>query len=157
MGEGPKTKALREALLLAGAALQEAAKAVGESAGYESRIAALEARLALIESKKNGGKNEPPRTISRNQIAGTRGQLLQCREAAARVHASVGTMHRLLREGIGPPAHKRPGSNRWHYFSDDIDAWLESGRINSRPADGQTPTSGQTPPSKKTTDENQDA
>lgn len=137
-----KTKALREALALAGAALQEAAKAVEESGGYESRIAALEARLALLEGSKN--ERPAPRPLTRAdlhpQLAHPRGQLLQCRDAAARVKASVGTMHRLLKEGIGPPAHKRPGSNRWHYWSDDVDAWLESGRVQKGDGDGQTPS-----------------
>lgn len=135
---GPKVKALREALAVAGAALQEAAKAVEDSPGYESRIAALEARLALLE----GQKREPP-APTRSQIRGTRGQLLQTRDAAARIRVSVGTLNRLAKEGGGPPAHKRPGSNRWHYFSDDIDAWLESGRVNP-PPDGRSPTTGQT-------------
>lgn len=134
-----KTKALREALLLAGTALQEAAKAIVEESGYESRIAALEARLALLE-----GQKREPTAPPRSQIRGTRGQLLQTRDAAARIRVSVGTMHRLAKEGIGPPAHKRPGSNRWHYFSNDIDAWLESGRVNPPPADGHSPTTGQT-------------
>jgi helix-turn-helix protein len=145
MREGSKTKALREALLRAGTALQEAAKAIEESADYESRIAALEARLALLVE---GKKHEPAQTALprhlHQQLANARGQLLQCRDAAARVGVVVGTMHRLIREGIGPPAHKRPGSNRWHYYSNDIDAWLDSGRVNPPLADGHSPTTGQT-------------
>jgi hypothetical protein len=57
-------------------------------------------------------------------------QLLQMREAAERGHMSQETLRRLLLAGKGPPAMKRPGSNRWLFYSNEFDAWVDSGRVN---------------------------
>lgn len=58
-----------------------------------------------------------------------RGQLLPLREAAQRVGMSTETLRRLLIAGHGPPATKRPGSNRWFLWSNELDAWFDSGRV----------------------------
>jgi hypothetical protein len=57
-------------------------------------------------------------------------QLLHMREAAERGHMSQETLRRLLLAGKGPPAMKRPGSNRWLFWSNEFDAWVDSGRVN---------------------------
>lgn len=58
-----------------------------------------------------------------------RGQLLPLREAAQRVGIHPESLRRLLLNGQGPPAVKRPGSNRWFLWSNELDAWFESGRV----------------------------
>jgi hypothetical protein len=74
-----------------------------------------------------------------------RGQLLGLRDAAKRVGMSTETLRRLLlaRAG-GPPATKRPGSNRWFLWANELDAWFDSGRVNAPAADEATPTTHQT-------------
>jgi predicted DNA-binding transcriptional regulator AlpA len=56
-------------------------------------------------------------------------QLLHLRQAAERGHMSQSHLRRLLLDGKGPPAIKRPGSNRWLFWSNEVDAWVESGRV----------------------------
>ena len=60
---------------------------------------------------------------------GNRGRLIVLREAAKRGHMSESHLRRLLLDGKGPPALKRPGSNHWLFWTEEIDAWLESGRV----------------------------
>jgi hypothetical protein len=87
----------------------------------------------------------------------TRGQILPLRYAAKRAGVSIETLRRLLLSGQGPPAIKRPGSNRWFLYSNEIDAWLDSGRVNqsgAKPFD-PTPAIDQTQPSRKASDVNQ--
>jgi len=59
-----------------------------------------------------------------------KGQLLQLRGAAQRSGIHEDSLRRLLLTGKGPPAFKRPGSNRWLFWSGEIDSWLESGRVS---------------------------
>jgi predicted DNA-binding transcriptional regulator AlpA len=59
----------------------------------------------------------------------SRGRLIVLREAAERAHMHVETLRSLLLAGKGPPAIKRPGSNRWLFWDSEVDAWLESGRV----------------------------
>jgi len=58
-----------------------------------------------------------------------RGQLLPLRQAAQRVGVHPETLRRRLLAGEGPPATKRPGSNRWFLWSNELDAWFDSGRV----------------------------
>jgi predicted DNA-binding transcriptional regulator AlpA len=60
-----------------------------------------------------------------------RGRLLSMREAAEQGHMSESTLRRILLAGKGPPAIKRPGSNRWLFWSNEVAAWLERGRVSS--------------------------
>jgi predicted DNA-binding transcriptional regulator AlpA len=60
-----------------------------------------------------------------------RGQLLNLRETAKRIAMSESHLRRLLLDGKGPPALKLPGTNRWHFWSFEVDAWVESGRVRS--------------------------
>lgn len=62
-----------------------------------------------------------------------RGELLTLRLAAARLGMHHETLRRLLSEGKGPPATKRPGSNRWFFWSNEIDAWFDGGRSDRPP------------------------
>jgi len=75
---------------------------------------------------------------------GTRGWLLSLREAGARVRLSPETLRVLLKAGKGPPAFKRPGSTRWLFWSGELDAWLESGRVNPPLAGDHSQATGQT-------------
>lgn len=63
-----------------------------------------------------------------------RGKLLPLREAAKRGQMAESTLRTLLNAGVGPPALKRPGSNRWLLWSGEFDDWLESGRVRWKPA-----------------------
>ena len=56
-------------------------------------------------------------------------RLIQLREAAERCDMGIETLRRLLLDGKGPPALKRPGSNRWLFWTSEVDAWIESGRV----------------------------
>lgn len=58
-----------------------------------------------------------------------RGRLIQMREAAEHGHMSESHLRRLLLDGKGPPAFKRPGSNRWLFWTGEFNAWLESDRV----------------------------
>ena len=58
-----------------------------------------------------------------------RGQLLCLNEAAKRVGLTAEPFRRLVIAGKGPPATKRPGSNRWFFWASELDAWFDSGRI----------------------------
>jgi hypothetical protein len=75
---------------------------------------------------------------------GPRGQLLSLDDAAKRVGMSTEPFRRLVKVGKGPPATKRPGSNRWFLWANELDAWFDSGRVNSPPADGHSQATGQT-------------
>jgi hypothetical protein len=57
-----------------------------------------------------------------------KGQLMVMADAAKRGSMSVSTLRALLYAGMGPPAFKRPGSNRWLFYASEFDAWLEQGR-----------------------------
>ena len=59
-----------------------------------------------------------------------RGRLIQLREAAERTRMNEDTLRRMLIAGKGPPAMKRPGSNRWLFWERELDAWIDSGRVN---------------------------
>jgi excisionase family DNA binding protein len=59
-----------------------------------------------------------------------RGQLLHMREAAKSLRISESHLRRLLLDGKGPPAFKRPGSNQWLFWGSELDAWMESGRVS---------------------------
>jgi hypothetical protein len=48
---------------------------------------------------------------------------LTLREAAKRGRMGESTLRQALANGHGPRAYKRPGSNRWSIFPDDLDAW----------------------------------
>ena len=65
--------------------------------------------------------------------ANPRGDLLQIREAAARGRMHQETLRRYLLKGRGPPAFKRPGSNRWFFWSRMFDEWLDGGPSSRRP------------------------
>jgi hypothetical protein len=58
-----------------------------------------------------------------------RGKLLSLRQAAGRVGMGESTLRQVLYAGVGPPALKRPASNRWLFWEGEIDDWLESGRV----------------------------
>jgi predicted DNA-binding transcriptional regulator AlpA len=58
-----------------------------------------------------------------------RGQIMLLRDVAKRGGMSESTLRRLMVAGNGPPALRRPGSNRWFFYSTEVDAWLESGRV----------------------------
>ena len=73
-----------------------------------------------------------------------RGELLGLEDAAKRVGMHTEPFRRLVKAGKGPPATKRPGSNRWFLWANELDAWFDSGRVNATPADGRSPTIGQT-------------
>jgi hypothetical protein len=75
---------------------------------------------------------------------GAKGWLLSLREAGARVRLSPETLRVLLKAGKGPPGFKRPGSNRWLFWSRELDAWLESGGRVNQPADDHSQATGQT-------------
>lgn len=62
--------------------------------------------------------------------ANPRGQLLNLREAAKHLGISESHLRRVLLDGKGPPALKRPGSNQWRFWSVELDAWMESGRVS---------------------------
>ena len=70
------------------------------------------------------------------QASSDRGRLIQLREAAERGHMSESHLRRILLDGKGPPAIKRPGSNHWLFWTDEFDAWLESGRVKRAGATG---------------------
>lgn len=57
-----------------------------------------------------------------------RGHLLGLHDAADRVGMSTEAFRRVVLAGKGPPATKRPGSNRWLLWTNEVDAWLDSGR-----------------------------
>jgi hypothetical protein len=63
-----------------------------------------------------------------------RGQLLSLDDAAKRVGMSTEPFRRIVKGGKGPPATKRPGSNRWFIWANELDAWFDSGRIKPPPA-----------------------
>ena len=63
--------------------------------------------------------------------ANSRGRLLNLRETAKHLGMSESHLRRRLLDGKGPPALKRPGSNHWHFWSKELDAWIESGRVRS--------------------------
>jgi hypothetical protein len=96
-----------------------------------------------------------PHLMNRRQE--DRGRLIQIGEAADRGQMSVSHLRRLLLDGKGPRAFKRPWSNRWLFWTNEFDAWLESGRVNTPLAGDPTPTSGQTPPSKRASGSSQGA
>ena len=55
-----------------------------------------------------------------------RGQLLNLREAAGS-HGQMSESHCLQPasyDGKGPPALKLPGTNRWHFWANELDAQL---------------------------------
>jgi hypothetical protein len=54
-----------------------------------------------------------------------KGQLLVMAEAAKRGAMSVSTLRALLHASMGPPGFKRPGSNRWLFYTNEFDQWLE--------------------------------
>ena len=58
-----------------------------------------------------------------------RGELLGLEDAAKRVGMSTEAFRRVVKAGKGPPAAKRPGSNRWLLWANELDAWLDSGRL----------------------------
>jgi hypothetical protein len=60
-----------------------------------------------------------------------RGRLITLQEAAERGHMSTSTLRMLLAEGFGPPAFKRPRSNRWLLWTREFDDWLESNRADA--------------------------
>jgi hypothetical protein len=64
----------------------------------------------------------------------SRGRLIVLREAAERAHMHVETLRSLLLAGKGPPAIKRPGSSHWLFWDNEVDAWLESGRVKQTDA-----------------------
>jgi hypothetical protein len=57
-----------------------------------------------------------------------KGQLMSLADAAKRGNMSGSTLRALLSAKVGPPAFKRPGSNRWLLWSTEFDEWLERGR-----------------------------
>ena len=57
-----------------------------------------------------------------------KGELIGMADAAKRGNMSVGTLKALLYANMGPPGFKRPGSNRWLFYTSEFDAWLERGR-----------------------------
>jgi hypothetical protein len=63
-----------------------------------------------------------------------RGELLGLEDAAKRVGMHTEPFRRLVKSGKGPPATKRPGSNRWLLWANELDAWFDSGRIKPPPA-----------------------
>jgi hypothetical protein len=63
-----------------------------------------------------------------------RGQLLGLEEAAKRVGLNAEPFRRLVIAGKGPPATKRPGSNRWFFWANEVDAWFDSGRTTGATA-----------------------
>lgn len=60
----------------------------------------------------------------------SRGELLGLEAAAKRVGMHAEPLRRLLIAGKGPPATKRPGSNRWFLWANELDAWFDSGRVS---------------------------
>jgi hypothetical protein len=62
-----------------------------------------------------------------------RGELLALEDAAKRVGMHTEPFRRLVKAGKGPPATKRPGSNRWFLWANELDAWFDSGRVNPPP------------------------
>ena len=65
-----------------------------------------------------------------------KGRLIVLREAAERGHMHVETLRSLLLAGKGPPAIKRPGSSHWLFWTSEVDAWIESGRVKIRSPSG---------------------
>jgi hypothetical protein len=63
-----------------------------------------------------------------------RGRLLSMREGLARGRMSDSVLRKLLRDGKGPPAIKRPGSNRWFFWEGEFDEWFNSGRVAPKSA-----------------------
>ena len=60
-----------------------------------------------------------------------KGELIVMAEAAKRGNMSVSTLRALLHANMGPPGFKRPGSNRWLFYTNEFDAWLERGRART--------------------------
>ena len=60
-----------------------------------------------------------------------KGQLMVLADAAERGNMSVNTLQALMRTDMGPPGFKRPGSNRWLFWSSEFDEWLERGRARA--------------------------
>jgi hypothetical protein len=69
----------------------------------------------------------------------SRGELLGLEDAAKRVGMHTEPFRRLVKAGKGPPATKRPGSNRWLLWANELDAWFDSGRRVTRPPAAGTP------------------
>lgn len=63
-----------------------------------------------------------------------RGELLGLDDAAKRVGMHTEPFRRLVKAGKGPPATKRPGSNRWLLWANELDAWFDSGRLTPPPS-----------------------
>jgi hypothetical protein len=61
-----------------------------------------------------------------------RERLLSMREALALGDMSDSTLRKALREGFGPKAIKRPGSNRWKFWEHEFVEWLNSGRVSPK-------------------------
>jgi len=55
-------------------------------------------------------------------------RLLLLPEVAARLRVTNDALRHMLSQGKGPPAMKRPGSNRWLFWEHELDAWIEEGR-----------------------------
>jgi hypothetical protein len=53
-----------------------------------------------------------------------KGWLMTAREARTEARLGASTWGALLAAGFGPAGFKRPGSNRWLYWSEDVKAWL---------------------------------
>jgi hypothetical protein len=54
------------------------------------------------------------------------GNLIGAREARALIKCSATTLRTLLAAGFGPPGFKRPGSNRWLFWSGEVLDCLET-------------------------------
>jgi hypothetical protein len=64
---------------------------------------------------------DEPMSNARNPAAA-----LTLREAAKRGRMGESTLRQAFKNGHGPRAFKRPGSNRWRIFPDDFDAWASA-------------------------------
>jgi hypothetical protein len=61
------------------------------------------------------------------------GALLQLRPICVICKCGESTMRGLIRDGLGPPLFKRPGSNRLLGYEGEVRDWLESNRRVTAP------------------------
>lgn len=51
---------------------------------------------------------------------------LTLKKAAQRGDMGESTLRQKLKDGLGPRAFKKPGSNRWRIYPDDFDRWIDA-------------------------------
>ena len=73
-----------------------------------------------------GERASPPIPVSTN------GPLLNLAEAATWLHMGQSTLRQALYENRGPVAIKLPGSDRWRFRPNDLEAYVKAGEISPK-------------------------